>query len=75
MKLSIFGGSRGTGLQVIEGAISSGHEITALVRRPETLKERFSGIHVVLGDVFNLEDVKRTVKGSEAIISTLGFVG
>lgn len=75
MKLSIFGGSRGTGLRVIEEAVSEGHEIAALARRPETLKERFPGIHVIPGDVFNLENVKTAVKGSEVVISTLGFVG
>lgn len=75
MKLSIFGGSRGTGLQLIEKAVSEGHEINALARRPEILRERFPGIHVIPGDVYNLDDAKAVVNGSEAVISTLGFVG
>jgi putative NADH-flavin reductase len=75
MKLSVFGGTGGTGLQLIEKAIVEGHEITALARRPEVLRERFPGIGVIPGDVFNLESVEAAVRGSEAVISNLGFVG
>ena len=75
MKLSVFGGSRGTGLQFIEKAVAEGHDITALVRQPEFLRERFPEIRVIPGDVFNPESALATVKGSEAVISTLGFVG
>ncbi len=57
MKLSIFGGSRGTGLELIGKALAEGHEITALARRPEALRERFPGIRVIMGDVFDLESV------------------
>ncbi len=75
MKLAVFGGSRGTGLQLIEKALAQGHEITALARQPEALKERFPTIRVIQGDVFNPESAKAAVRGSEAVVSTLGFVG
>jgi putative NADH-flavin reductase len=75
MRLAVFGGSRGTGLHLIEKALVEGHEITALARYPDGLRERFPDIQVVQGDVFNVEDTRATVKGSEAVISTLGFVG
>ncbi len=71
----MFGGSRGTGLRLIEKALAEGHEITALSRQPESLREKFPGIRVIPGDVFNLESVIATVKGSEAVMSTLGFTG
>jgi putative NADH-flavin reductase len=75
MKLSVFGGSRGTGLQLIEKAVAEGHDITALARRPEVLREKFPGIHLIPGDVFSLDNTIAAVRGSEAVISTLGFVG
>jgi putative NADH-flavin reductase len=75
MKLSIFGGSGGTGLKLIEKALAEGHEITVLARRSEILRERFPGIRVIPGDVFNLDSAIATVKDSQAVISTLGFVG
>jgi putative NADH-flavin reductase len=71
----MFGGSRGTGLKLIEKALAEGHEITVLARRPEVLRERFPGIQVIPGDVFNLDSAIATAKGSEVVISTLGFVG
>jgi len=75
MRLAVFGGSRGTGLHLIEKALAEGHEITALARHPDDLRKRFPDIQVIQGDVFNIEDTRVTVKGSEAVISTLGFVG
>jgi putative NADH-flavin reductase len=53
MKLSVFGGTRGTELKLIEKALAEGHEITALARRPEELKERFHEVRLVKGDVFD----------------------
>jgi putative NADH-flavin reductase len=75
MKLAVFGGSRGTGLKLIEKALTQGHEITALARQPEVLRERFPTIRVIQGDVFNPESAKATVRGSEAVVSSLGVVG
>jgi len=75
LKLSVFGGTRGTGLQLVEKALAQGHEVTALARRPEILGERFRGIRVIQGDVFNPANVEAAVRGSEAVISTLGFAG
>ena len=69
----MFGGTRGTGLKLIEKALAEGHEVTALARRPEVLSARFPGIRVIPGDAFSLETAETAVKGSEAVISTLGF--
>jgi putative NADH-flavin reductase len=75
MRLAVFGGSRGTGLHLIEKALAEGYEINALARHPAGLRERFPDIQVIQGDVFNIEDTTATVKGSDAVISTLGFAG
>jgi putative NADH-flavin reductase len=75
MKLAVFGGSGGTGLQLIDKATAAGHQVTALARRPEILTTRFPGIRVVSGDVFDQTKVKSAVAGNDAVISTLGFVG
>jgi putative NADH-flavin reductase len=75
MKLSVFGATGGTGLQLVEKALAKGHEITALARHPDILRERFPGIRAIQGDVFDAESAETTVRGSEAVISTLGFAG
>jgi putative NADH-flavin reductase len=75
MKLAVFGGTGGTGLKLMEKALAQGHEVTALARQPHVLSTRFPGIRVIPGDAFNLETVETAVRGSEAVISTLGFSG
>lgn len=75
MRLTVFGGTRGTGLELIEKAVAEDHKITALARRPEILRTRFPAVHIVPGDVYDLETVKAAVAGSDAVFSTLGFTG
>jgi putative NADH-flavin reductase len=75
MKLAIFGGSRGTGLQVIEKADAQGAQVTALARHPEALRRRFPEVQVIQGDVFIPSTIKAAMHGAEAVISTLGFSG
>ena len=38
MKLAIFGASKGIGHQLLRIAIEDGHEVTALLRTPNSLK-------------------------------------
>ncbi len=75
MKLAVFGGTGGTGLKLVEKALAQGHEVTALARQPDVLSTRFPGIRVIPGDVLKLESAEAAVRGSEAVISTLGFAG
>ena len=74
-KLVVFGGSRGTGLKVIEKALAEGDQVTALARYPEALRKRFPEVQVVQGDVFIPSTIKTAIQGAEAVISTLGFSG
>jgi putative NADH-flavin reductase len=62
-------------LKLIEKALAEGHEITALARRPEVLKERFPEVRLVKGDVFDPNSVRIAVSGADAAISTIGFAG
>jgi putative NADH-flavin reductase len=75
LKLSVFGGTRGTGLQLVEKALAAGNEVTALARQPNAFQKRFPNVHTIQGDAFDFESVKAAVKGSDAVISTLGVVG
>ena len=40
MQLAIFGGTGPTGQQLIEQALSSGHQVTALVRQPAKILQK-----------------------------------
>lgn len=51
---------------------SSGYKVTVLVRDPTKLPADHNASRVVVGDVLNLEDVKKTMEGQDAVIIVLG---
>jgi putative NADH-flavin reductase len=71
MQIALFGATGGTGRQVLEQAIASGHTVTALVRDPAKIEAR-SGLALVHGDVLDQEATSRCVAGSQAVICVLG---
>ena len=71
-KLAILGATGSVGRELVTQALADGHEVTALVRaqpKPGEIDER---VALVLGDAMSAGDVKRTVKGSDAVLSALG---
>ena len=42
MRITVIGGTGGTGSQVIEQALDAGHQVTAVVRDPSRLPDRKS---------------------------------
>lgn len=46
--------------------------MTVLVRDPAKLPEDHNASRVVVGDVLNKEDVKKTMEGQDAVIIILG---
>jgi putative NADH-flavin reductase len=71
MNISIFGASGATGTLLTQRCLAAGHQVTALLRTPETfpLHDR---IHVIQGSPFDLPAVSQTIKGADAILSALG---
>lgn len=68
----MFGGTGGTGSNVIQAARSKGYDIVALARRQEVLRDRFPDIRAVPGDVFKPETIRAAISDADAVISTLG---
>ena len=71
MKLTVFGATGGTGLQVIEQGLAAGHEIRAVVRDATRLPER-PGLEVVAADVMDPSAIEEAVAGRDAVISAIG---
>jgi putative NADH-flavin reductase len=71
MQIALFGATGGTGRQVLEQALASGHTVTALVRDPTRI-EASSGVTLIHGDVLDQEPTSRCVQGSDAVICVLG---
>ncbi len=74
MKLGLFGATGRVGTRVLDYALADGHSITALARDPSRLDAR-AGLHVIAGDVHDVDAVARTLAGADAVISALGNAG
>jgi putative NADH-flavin reductase len=72
MKLLILGATGGIGLELIKQATERSHQVTALVRAPERLKEFGDRIGVIRGDVLNGPDLGRALEGHDAVLSGFG---
>jgi putative NADH-flavin reductase len=71
MRITVFGATGPTGRQLIDQALSAGHEVTAVTRRPGKLSPR-AGLTVAQADITDPEAVGTAVAGSRAVLSALG---
>jgi len=71
MKLLIIGSTGPTGLQLVEQALSAGHEVTAAVRSPDNAALP-SNARKVRADVTDAASLLAAVSGQEVVISSLG---
>ena len=72
MKLLILGATGGIGLEIVKQAIDRGHQVTALVRTPERLREFGDRIVVMHGDVLNEAVLEGALRGQDAVLSGFG---
>ena len=71
MQIALFGATGGTGQQVLEQALTAGHNIRALVRDPAKLAAR-DGLTVIPGDVLDQAATDACIAGTDAVICVLG---
>src|SRR2546428_13712349 len=72
MKLVVLGATGGMGLEIVRQAIEHGHSVTALVRSPDRLKPFRDRMTVTQGNLLNSSDLKRAIKGHDAVLSAFG---
>ncbi|MEW2358853.1 SDR family oxidoreductase [Spirillospora sp. NPDC029432] len=73
MRITVFGATGGTGVEVVRQALAAGHEVTAVVRDPARLPaELRERAEVVQADVMDPEAIRPAVAGRDAVISALG---
>ncbi|XP_072315986.1 flavin reductase (NADPH) [Eucyclogobius newberryi] len=70
--VALFGASGMTGLATLPHAAAAGYSATVLVRDPSRLPADHRASRVVVGDVLNREDVRKTLEGQDAVIIILG---
>ncbi len=69
MKVALIGASGFVGTQVLKELLSRGHQVTAIVRNPEKIKEKNDGLMVKKGDVMNVDETADLLKGNDMVIS------
>jgi putative NADH-flavin reductase len=75
MKITIFGASSPTGKLLIQKALARGYEVRAFVRDETKLGIAHPNLNVICGDALNPSQVDDAVRGSDAVLSTLGPKG
>jgi putative NADH-flavin reductase len=73
MKIAIFGASGRIGSRIVNEALSRGHEVTAVVRHPETYTLEAPHLRVAKGDLFDSDDVESGVFNHDAVVSAFNF--
>lgn len=71
MKLTIFAATGGIGRLLLEQAVASGHDVTAVVRNPASLPRT---VRTITADLATAEPaaLERAVAGADAVLSGLG---
>ena len=71
-KISVFGATGGTGRQVVEQALAEGYDVVAHARDPSRLGISHERLTVVKGELSNQALIEDAIRGSNAVLSTLG---
>ncbi len=72
MKVAVLGASGGTGMEVVQQSLAAGHEVTAIVRKPEAFKLHAPNLQAVAGDALDLHSFTSSLEGQDAVISAVG---
>jgi len=72
MDLAVFGASGPTGRQVVRQALTAGHHVTAVTRKPDEYPLSSPHLDVIAADVTDPDGVERALFGQKAVISTFG---
>ncbi|MBP2238862.1 putative NADH-flavin reductase [Sinorhizobium kostiense] len=72
MKIALFGSTGPTGKYIIEEGLRRGYELSAYTRDAAKLSDYASKIEIITGDLKDREAIRRTITGSDAVISALG---
>jgi putative NADH-flavin reductase len=72
MRIAVLGASGRTGRHLVTQALAAGHEVRALVRGPEALRDAHPRLTVLTGDAEDPARVRELVQGVDAVVSAVG---
>ncbi|WP_066186586.1 NAD(P)-dependent oxidoreductase [Gracilibacillus timonensis] len=72
MKIVVFGATGDTGIPLVKQLLLQGHEVTAIVRRPEKFALSDKHLEIIQGDVLQSSTITGKLAGKDAVLSALG---
>src|ERR1700744_5876817 len=69
MKIAVFGASGNIGSRIVKEALNRGHDVTAIVRKPEDYTLSQPHLYVARADIFNTQDVEAGVFDHDVVVS------
>jgi putative NADH-flavin reductase len=72
MIIVIFGASGKTGTLMVNQALELGHQVTAYIRRTNSLEIKHPNLKIIVGNLNDTEKLKEAITGADACLSTLG---
>lgn len=72
MRVALFGATGLLGMRIVRTAIDQDVDVRALVRTPDKLGDLADSLHVLEGDYFDRDAVAETIRGTDAVLSTVG---
>ena len=72
MKLFILGATGGIGRHLLNFALARDHQVTAFVRSPQKIESRHERLKVIQGDLFNADEMARSMATHDAVLSSFG---
>ena len=72
MHITIFGANGPTGRLLTGQALDAGHRVIAVTRHPDTFPLHHAALTLAQADVYNRAATAAVVRGSDAVLSTLG---
>ncbi|MCP1146730.1 NAD(P)-dependent oxidoreductase [Lysinibacillus endophyticus] len=75
MNILILGGTGRVGSQIVTLALQDKHHVTILVRTPEKIQRTDDHLTIIQGNVFNKEDIVRSMQEIDVVISALSTDG
>ncbi|OLN23671.1 oxidoreductase [Domibacillus antri] len=72
MKLTIFGANGAIGQHLVTLALTAGHDVTAYVRRQNTLRMSHENLNIIVGSLTNVNQLKKAIQESDVVMSALG---
>lgn len=72
MNLTIFGGTGGTGQELVRQALAAGHHVTLYARNPDKVTLSNDRLKVIHGNLDEPDKIGAAVAGADAVLSALG---